>query len=85
MLLGLGQAPADALPFGSQYLFQPLLQVIHHRIHVVLLQLLAPLVLESFHQLPQAGQLHTFPILHPLPEQLAQGLHHVALLQQLIG
>ena len=50
LLLGFFQAPLDALSFCPNDVFQAFLEVVHHRVHIVLLQLLAPPVLQLLQQ-----------------------------------
>ena len=64
--------------------FQPLLEVVQHRVHVVLLHLLAAAVLELLHELAQAGHLLAVAVLHPLAQQVAEGLHDVAVVEDVV-
>ena len=81
---GLVHPPVDALPLGAQDFVKPLLQVVHHRIHVVLLQLLTTPVPKHVHQFPKAGHLLAVAVLHSVAHQFPQGFHDVALLQQFV-
>ena len=84
-LPGFDQAAVNALPLRPDNFLQPFLEVVHHRVHVVLLQLLAAAVFQLLHQVAQAGQLLPFPVLHPVPQQFPQRLPQVAILEQLVG
>ena len=83
--VGLIQPAGDAFPFRPQDVVHPRLEVVHHRVQVALLELLAALVFEAFHQLAEVGHLVAVPVGHPVAEQVAQGPGQVAVLQQVVG
>ena len=84
LFLRFRQSPVNAFPFCLENFFQPFLQVIHHRVHVVLLKLLAAPVPQHVHQLAEAGHLLAVAVLHTVPEQFAQGLHNIALFEKFV-
>ena len=85
LLAGVVQAVLDALPFGVDDVVQALFQVVQHRVHIVLLHLLAAAVFELFHKLAQAGGLLAVAVGHTLTEQVAEGLQNVAVLHDVVG
>ena len=50
-----------------------------------MLQLLAALVLELLHQIPEAGHLLTVAVLESLTQQVPQRLHDVAVVEDVFG
>ena len=49
LAVGLVQPTLDALPLGAEDFFHPLLEVVHHRVQVALLELLAALLPQLVH------------------------------------
>ncbi|CAI8046942.1 hypothetical protein GBAR_LOCUS25957 [Geodia barretti] len=84
LLTRLVQPVLDAATLGVDNFLQPLLQVVHHRVHVVLLHLLTAPFLQLLHKLPHPRHLLAIPVLHPLPEQVPQRLHDVAVVQDIL-
>ena len=84
LLTSLVEAALNSLALGIDYVFQPLLEVVHNGVHVVLLHLLAAPVLELLHQFPQPGHLLAVAVLHPLAHEVAQGLHDVFVVQDVL-
>ena len=60
------QTVLDAFSFRAENVFQAFLEVVHYRVHVVLLHLLAAAVLQLLHDVPEAGYLLTVPVLETL-------------------
>ena len=79
------QPTLDAGPLGAQDFLHAFFQVVHHRVQVALLELLAALLPEPVHEIAQVGHLRAVAVLHPVAEELAQGPGQVAVLQQVIG
>ena len=85
LVAGLVETLLDARAFGVEDFPETALEVLDNGVHVVLLELLAALVLEAFHQLAEPAHLLPVGILHPVAEQLTEGPHDVALLEKLVG
>ena len=84
LLPGVFEPVLNAPTLGVDNVIKAFLQVVEHRVHVVLLHLLATAVLELLHQLAQAGHLLAVSVLHPLPKQIPQRLHDVALVDDVL-
>ena len=85
LLASLFKPVLNAAPFGVDDVLKAFLEVVQHRVHVVLLHLLAAAVLELLHKLAQTGHLLAVAVLHPLSEQVAEGLHQVAPVEDVVG
>ena len=79
------QTALDAFSFRAENVFQAFLEVVYHRVHVVLLHLLAAAVLQLLHDVPEAGNLLTVPVLETLTQHLPKGAHDIALVHDFIG
>ena len=85
--LGVGfvQAAGDAIPLGAEDVVHPGFEVVHHGVQVALLELLAALVFEAFHQLAQVGHRVAVGVGHPVAEQVAEGAGEVAVVEEVVG
>ena len=85
LFFGFVQPPLNAFPLGPNDVFQPFFEVVHHRIHVVLLQLLAALVLQLLHEVLEARHLPSVLVLHAPAHQVPKRLHNVSLVEDVLG
>ena len=69
---------------GSTDVFQQFWKAVNDRVHVVLLQLLAALVLQTLHQVSEPWHLPSVLVLHAFTHQVSQCLHDVSLVEEVL-